>query len=158
GEFVNDDDFRAFVAILDDVVLVALIEDVGAQALLNVVIELDIGRVVEVSQVQELFDLQDTFFGEGGGAMFFIDGVIAGGVLFTRLAPFDHFAANQLGNDAVDLVVLVGGLFTRAGNDERRARFVDEDGVYFVDDGVLVDTLDAILQAKLHIVAEVIEA
>jgi hypothetical protein len=88
----------------------------------------------------------------------FVDRVIAGGVLFARLLAFDHFAAHQVGDDAVDLVILVGGFLAGAGNDERRARFVDQDGIHFVDDGEVVAALHAVFQAELHVVAQVIEA
>ena len=54
--------------------------------------------------------------------------------------------------------VLVGGLVGGAGDDERGAGFVDEDGVHFVDDGVVVAALHAILDFELHVVAQVVEA
>jgi len=38
------------------------------------------------------------------------------------------------------------------------ARFVDENGVHFVDDGELVSALHAMREVVLHIVAEVVEA
>ena len=65
---------------------------------------------------------------------------------------------DQLGNDLVDLGVLVGGLFGRPGNNQRGARFVDEDGVDFVDDGEVVAALHTVGQVVLHIVAQVVEA
>jgi hypothetical protein len=64
---------------------------------------------------------------------------------------------NELGDNFVDARVLVGGLFGRAGNDERGARFVDEDGVDFVDDTELVAALDALSEVVLHVVAEIVE-
>ena len=54
--------------------------------------------------------------------------------------------------------VFVGGLVGGAGDDERGAGFVDEDGVDFVDDGVVVAALHAILDFELHVVAQVVEA
>ena len=46
-----------------------------------------------------------------------------------------------------------------AGNDQRRARLVDEDGVDFVHDAVPVVALDLVLLARGHaVVAEVVEA
>ncbi len=78
--------------------------------------------------------LSDAFFGQRHGAVLFVDRVIAGGPLLARLFAFDHFAADQTGDDAVDLVILVGGFLAGAGNDQRRARFVDQDRVDFVDD------------------------
>ncbi len=38
------------------------------------------------------------------------------------------------------------------------ARLVDQDGIHFVDDGVLMAALDTVFQAELHVVAQVIEA
>ena len=46
GELVDDDHFRAFVAVLHHVVAVALVEHVRAQGLLHVVVALDVGGVV----------------------------------------------------------------------------------------------------------------
>ena len=81
--------------------------------------------------------LSDALFGEGDAAMLFVDGEVAGGVLFAGLLAFDDLAADQLGDDAVDLVILVGGFLAGAGDDQRGAGFVDEDGIDFVDDGVI---------------------
>ena len=102
--------------------------------------------------------LQHAFFGERGGAVLFVDGVIAGGVFLARLLAFDHFAALQVRDDLVGLVVLVGRFLAGAGNDQRRAGFVDQDRIDFVDDGEVVAALHAVLQVELHVVAQVIEA
>src|ERR1035438_2512896 len=117
-----------------------------------------VGDVVEVSETKQLLDLEHALFGEGGGFVLLIDGVVAGGVLFAGLLALDDLAADELGNDAVDLVILVGGFLAGAGNDEWGAGFVDEDGVDFVDDGVVVQALGAVLDAELHVVAEVVES
>ena len=45
---------------------------------------------------------------------------------------FRDRAAFQVRDHAVDDRVFLGGLFGRAGDDQRRARLVDEDGVDFV--------------------------
>src|ERR1700733_2678497 len=90
--------------------------------------------------------------------MLFIHRVIAGGVAFAGLFALDLFAANQPGDDAVDLVILVGGFFARAGNNQRSARFVHQDGVDLVHDREVVAALGAILQPELHVVAQIVEA
>ena len=64
---------------------------------------------------------------------------------------------DELGNDLVNTVVLVGGLFRRAGNDQRGARLIDEDRVHFVHDGELVAALHAVGKVVLHVVAEIVE-
>ena len=47
---------------------------------------------------------------------------------------------------------------TRAGNDEGRARLVDEDRVDFVDDREVVAALNHLLEMELHVVAQIVEA
>src|SRR6202011_2777336 len=76
--------------------------------------------------------------------MFFIDGVID--------------VLNQLGNNLVNLGVFVGGLFRWPGNNQWGARFVDKDGVHFIDDGEVMTALDAIGEVIFHVVAEIVEA
>ncbi len=128
------------------------------ERLLDVVQGRPVLGLIEIAAAQQLLHFRDALFGEGGAAVLLVDGVIAGGVAFARLFALDLFAAHQLGDDAVDLVILVGGFFARSGNDQRRARFVDQDGVHFVDDREVVAALDAILQAELHVVAQIVEA
>ena len=114
GELVDDDDFGPFVAIPHHVFAVALVEHVRAQGLLHVVVAFDVGGVVQIGQAEQLFHLEHALFGERRGVVLLVDGVVAGGVFFARLPAFDHFAAHQLGDDAVDLVILVGGFLARA--------------------------------------------
>jgi hypothetical protein len=130
----------------------------GPQGLLHVVVVLDVAGVVQVADAEQPLHFEHALLGERRGLVLFVDSVIPGSVFLAGLPAFDHLAAHQFGDDAVDFVVLVGGLFGRAGNDERRAGFVDKDGIDFVDDGVVVAALRAILQAELHVVAEVVEA
>ncbi len=52
--------------------------------------------------------------------IFFIDDIVAGLLTFFQL-----FAALKLRDDCVRLIILVGRFFRRAGDDQRRARFVD---------------------------------
>ena len=82
--------------------------------------------------------------------LLFIDRVIAGTVFGLLLLEPRH----QL----VDLEIELGVLFGRAGNDQRRARLVDEDGVDFVDDGECQLALHAIIEAEGEVVAQVVEA
>src|ERR1035438_6787646 len=130
---------------------------------------LDGGNVVDIGQAEQLGGLVETLFGEGGATVLLVDRVIAGGVFFAGLLAFDFLPAHELGDDAVDLEILVGGFLAGAGNDERGAGFVDQDGVHFVDDGVMMPftgggfassmaELDAVFQPGLHVVAQVIEA
>ncbi len=88
---------------------------------------------------------------------FLVDQEVAGRVLGAVLL-LDLLAALQLGNDLVELVVLVDRLLGRARDDQRRARLVDQDRVDLVDDGEVVAVLDHRRQVELHVVAQVVEA
>ncbi len=68
-------------------------------------------------------------------------------------------AFDELLDERLVFVELVGRVRGRAGNDERRAGLVDEDGVHFVDDGEVVAALDLLVLGGGHaVVAEVVEA
>ena len=54
--------------------------------------------------------------------------------------------------------VELGGLLGGAGDDQGRPGLVDQDGVHFVDDGVVEFALDVVLQGELHVVPKVVEA
>ena len=62
------------------------------------------------------------------------------------------------GNDRVDGDVEVGPVLGRAGDDERRARFVDQDRIDLVDDGEGVAALDHLRHVVFHVVAQIVEA
>ena len=109
-----DDDY---LAVFDHVFAIVQVEDVRAQALLHVMVHLDESRVVEVLDAEEPFDLGHALLGQPHAAMFFVDGVIAGGPLLAGLFALVDLAFLQLGDDAVDLVILIGGFLARAGDD-----------------------------------------
>ena len=105
-----------------------------------------VGGVVQTAVLhpvgEELLGLGHARFGEGDRLVLLVDGVVARGLEAVAILGLDltlvDFALLQLRNDLVDLVIEVGRLFRRARDDERRARFVDEDRVDFVDDGEVV--------------------
>ena len=88
-------------------------------------------------------DLLHAGFGQGHRALLLVDLVI--GLV-------------ELRDEGVDGVVEFGAVVERTGDDQRRARLVDQDRVDFVDDGVDVAALDHVLQPVLHVVAQIVEA
>ena len=158
GELVDDDDF----AVLDHVVHVALEERVCAQGLVDVVQDVHVGRVPQVLHAQELLDMRHAHLGQRGCLGLLVDDVVSGllqlDALLGLLVAGDARARLELGDDGVDAVVLVRRLLGRAADDQRRARFVDQDRVHLVDDGVVVPALDIAGQLELHVVAQVVEA
>jgi hypothetical protein len=153
GELVDDD----HLARAHDVFHVAFIDRVGAQRRVQVVHQADVRRVVETLALaqqpgleHQLLDLLLPGFRHVGLFLLLVDRVVAG----TLLGLLLHQARHEL----VDLQVQLGVFFRRAGNDERRARLVDEDRVHFVDDGEGQLALHAVLQAERQVVTQVIEA
>ncbi len=140
GEFVDDDDF----VVADDVVLVTLEQFVSAQRVVQVVNDSNVFDVVkaftlEVScSFKKLFNLFGADFCKDRGFLFFID--------------FKIFRLKSR-NESVDEVVEIRTVFEWTGNDQRRTRFVDEDRIHFVDDGVVVTALDHLGTFVLHVIA-----
>ena len=161
-ELVDDHDLAVFDHVLD----VEPVVRMGAQALLYVMQERHVDRVVETARLQpvrqELLGLRNAGLGERHGLALLIDRVVAGRLhplaIFGLHLALVHQAARERGNDAVDLVVEVVRFFGRARDDERRARFVDENAVDFVDDREVVPALHHARQVELHVVTQVVEA
>ena len=145
GELVDQHD----LVVADDVILVAMEQLVRAQRLIDVMHDRDVLDVVKrfrlelAGGAQRLFHLFHAGFGHGDGALLLVDLEIA---------------LVELRDERVDRVVELGTVVERAGNDQRRTRFVDENGVDLVDDRIDVATLDHLFDAVLHIVAQIVEA
>ena len=100
--------------------------------------------VVEVLDAEQLLDVVRALFGDGHAALLLVD-------LVVDVGP-------QLRNDPIDAVVELRLDLGRARDDQRRPRLIDEDRVDLIHDRVAEGPLDAILEAKLHVVAEEVEA
>ena len=146
GELVDDDD----LAVLDDVVAIALVERVGAQGLLEVAGQARV-RVVHVLDAEPALHLLDAFLGRGDGLVLEVDEVVA--ALLVALGPFLE-ARHEPGEREVQ----VRGLLGLAADDQRGARLVDEDVVDLVDDRVALLALDPLVELDDHVVAQVVEA
>ena len=145
GELVDDDD----LAVLDDVVAVALVQRVGAQRLLEVAGEARVG-VVHVLDAEPALHLLDAFLGRGDGLVLEIDEVVA--ALLVALRP-----ALEPRHEAGEREVQVGRFLGLAADDQRRPRLVDEDVVDLVDDREAALALDPLVELEDHVVAQVVE-
>ena len=158
GEFVDDDDFAVF----DDVINVALENRVRFERLLHMMQGIDLARIIEIMHAEQPLDFRHAGLGQRHRAAFLVDRIVAlgfdRGAIFLRGVALNDRAALQLGNDAINDVILVGGFFRRSGDDQRRARFIDENVVDFVHHCVIKLPLDVFLQGEFHIVAQIIEA
>ena len=81
-------------------------------------------------------------FGQGYGFLLFVLFVIGVG---------------QMRNNLVNADVFFGGILGGAGNNQRRAGFVNQNGIDLVDNGIVEIALHHFLAGKLHIVAQVVE-
>ena len=120
GELVDD----LHLAVGDDVVDVALEQLLAAQRLLELVHVVLVDVLVEVLDAERFLDARDALLGGDDGALRLVDLVVA--------------VALQPAHDARELVVELGRVGGPAGDDERRARLVDEDRVDLVDDREVV--------------------
>ena len=115
---------------------------------------------VHVVDAEELLGLLDAPLGDRDGLVLLVGLVVEVRDVLLRLglealrllARLEH--RGELG----ELVVEVGGLLGRAGDDQRRARLVDEDVVDLVDDRERVAALDLVLELDGEVVAQVVEA
>ncbi len=103
GEFVDDH----HLAVLDHVVDVALEQGVGLEGLVDVVQDLDVLRLVEVIDAEQLLDPGHPLLGQGRGLGLFVDGVIAGiglqGLAEFAVAVLDDLPLLEHGDHPVDL-------------------------------------------------------
>ncbi len=142
--------------------------DVAMEQLVRTQAGVDVGQ-----QPQVVRRIEGFAFGEQAGlGQHFLDELVAllveldlAGLLVDAEMPF-------LGDDAlffldvllerrdqlVDLLIELGAVLGLAGNDQRRARLVDEDGVHFVDHREIEFTLMLVLETERHVVAQVVEA
>ena len=143
GELVHDQD----LAVDDDVVLVLLIQFLGLERVVQEADQRRVDRLVQVLDAEPVLDLLDPGLHDADGPLLLVDLVIALAVL---AAPQP---GRDLGEFEVPPAVLVGG----TADNQRRTRFVDENGVDFVHDREIVPPLDAFLQTPGHVVPEVVE-
>ena len=66
-------------------------------------------------------------------------------------------ALSEAADGAGEILVGAGTLGAGTGDDEGRARLIDQDGVNLVDDGECVAALNALTGAQNHVVTQVVE-
>ena len=145
GEFIDDHHLAA----LDHVMGVALEQLVRPQRLVDMMQQADILDVVECALThrpgvaEQLLGMFDTGLGQRHCPPLLVKLVILG---------------DKMRDDPVGDGVMFRCRLGRAGDDQRRARLVDQDRVHLVDDREMVIALHHILNAELQIVAQIIEA
>ena len=116
---------------------------------------------VEVVDAEEALGLGDALLGDRHGLVLLVDLEVEVGhelLLAARVHAFGRLAGLHARRQARELDVQVGGLFGGAGDDQRRARLVDQDVVDLVHDREGVAALDLFGEVLGHVVAQVVEA
>ena len=145
GELVDDH----HLAVAHQVVDVAREQAMRAQRLIDVMDQRDVRDVVQLRVLQQLrlgqplLHLLGAGFGQRHRALLLV-------LLVILLAQARHVA--------VDLAVQLGAVLGRPGDDQRRARLVDQDAVDLVHDAEVERPLDHRLAREFHVVAQVVEA
>ena len=88
--------------------MVEPVKRVRLQSLLDAVQQFHVVGIVKITDAQKPLSLINALFGQDGRVVLLIDHIVASLFLFFQL-----FAANELRNDRVRLVVLVGRFFRR---------------------------------------------
>ena len=99
--------------------------------------------VVEVVDVQELFDLGDARLGDRDLELRLLDLVV--------LVP------RELRSDPRERLVPLRAVLHHAADDQRGPRLIDQDRVDLVHDREVVAALDGVFESHRHVVAEVVE-
>ena len=160
GEFVNDDD----LTIAHDVINVDLEDHVRPQRRHHVMHQHDVGGVVQALAfaqqahlAKHVLDLLVTFVTEENLLGLLIDRVIARAEIRLAFVVGDRVLTSQVRRNTIDLLIKLGAVFSRTGNDQRRARLVDQDRVDLIDHRKAA-ALHSLRCGERHVVAQIIKA
>ena len=147
------------LTVLDHVVDIALHDAARLDGLINVVEQRHVFGVHQVFDLEIRLRLAHTRLRQRGGACLFIDDIVGIGLvlLLLRVHLADTLRLQRAGK-RVGARVQVGGAVALSRNDQRGTRFVDQDGVHLVDDGVVMTALHLLLLVDHHVVPQIVKA
>src|SRR5213592_95183 len=159
GELVDDD----HLAVLHHVMLVAMEQVVRAQRRIQLVHQVDVRRLVQARAFRQQADTREDLLRflvsslrEDNLVVLLVDEEIAGRLRLPLLSLF--LLAREQRRHLVHAEIDLGAVLGLAGDDERRARLVDQDRIDLVDDGVMQPALEALVDVHRHVVAQIVEA
>ena len=168
GKFVDDLHLPVFDKVID-VVFVQAVSPYRLRKIVHVfeIIFIEDGSRYQIVLMENCIDVVHTRVGKRHALRFFIERVIAFDIFplfrlhvhFVGIEPRDGilFHFDKLPDIFIDFVILVRVVFALPADDKRRARFVDQNRVDFVDDTKAESALHFLRKLYLHIVAEIIE-
>ena len=132
----------------------------GLDGLVDVVRDGGVFGIGEVFKAEVFLGLLHAAGGERRGLGLFVDDVVGVDVdvfLFLVVALGDDLLA-EAAYKVFRAGIHLRGLFAHAGDDERRARLIDQNGVDLVDDGEGMSALDELACVDGHVIAQVVKA
>ncbi len=160
-ELVHDHD----LAVLHDVVLVAVVEMVGAQRRVQVMHQRDVGRIVERRPFrnqplagQDALCILVALLRQEHLVRLFVEGEIPRfGHALARTRVGLTLLAHQQGHHLVHGHIQRRVVLCLAADDQGGTRLIDQDGVHLIDDGVVEAALHALARVVHHVVTQVVE-
>ena len=164
-EFIHNNDFFAALAVLDHIVLVTVVNVVGAQGCIQVMHQRNIGWVIQrgtfwnQTQIeQDDFSVFMALFCQKDLVRFFIQGEVPRfGHALTSARIGLALLLGQGRNHLIDSQIHVGVVFCLATDDEGCAGFVDQNRVHLVHNGEVQAALNPVSHFVHHVVAQVIK-
>ncbi len=139
-EVINDDNLPIFY----HVVAVQMKNNLRFERLFQMVNILNIASSINILHTEHLFDMLNTSIGQGHDLHFFINGIVDFGL--------------KLGYNPRETLIELGRFSVRCRDNERGTGFVNQDRVYFVDNGKVKRSLHSVFEALYHVVTEIIKS
>ena len=159
GKFINDQ----YLIIFYNIILVTEHQVMRTQCKDHIVLDLQILRICQVFDVEELLYLLHSFFCQVYYFIFFIDDKITGldNFLAHDRCHLGHLTAGfstfQLSCQNIADFIQFGGLSALSGNDQRSTRLIDQYGVDLIDDRIMQLSLYQLFFINNHVVTQIVE-
>ena len=159
GKLINNKDLIVFYY----VVLITEHEIIGTQRQLHVMLDLQIFRISQVLDLEELFYFLNSIRCQMNNLIFLIDDEISGflnflthdsihlGKFLTCLSSFQRMC------HIITQLIELCGFSTLSGNNQRCSRLINQNRVNLIDDGVMQFSLYQLLFINHHIITQIIE-
>ena len=150
GKFINDNDLSGLARAAHNIIAVFLKQNMGAQSVGDMMHKADILNVVNRAALlqkavfdQQLFHMLIAVISQIDGFGFLVQ------LIIFRRQERQHF---------INADIEVGAVFKRAGDNQRRARLINQNTVNLIDNGEAVAALAHFCARIFHIVAQIIKA
>ena len=160
GKLIYDE----YLIVFYNIILIAEHQIVGTQCQNDIMLDLQIFRISQIFDLEELFNLFHTFCGQIDQLILFIDDEIA--ILFLLDTHHDIqlgllfliFTTLELASQDITCFIQLCGFAALSGNDQRGTRFIDQNRVNLIDDRIMQITEYKLFLIYNHVVTQIIES